>query len=118
MKNIISLIIIAVVAILIYSCTPAGTTKNSASDDEQYVPFIHGEDTIDFYTFFYAEGRPAIIGIERNGKNVMNLNYQYGETQQNVIILNSQEDIFSSSNIRGNIIFENDDIILLRKKDF
>lgn len=95
-----------------YSCVDKGTIITHDPDGE-FIPYINGKDTVDFFKFSPNGGELVWVGINRNNKDI-NLTYSVGKNTESIIILNGNKN--SSKVIKGDIISENDSVVVIKKR--
>jgi hypothetical protein len=100
---------------LFVSCEEQGTLRESQATKNE--PCIIGKDTIDLYLYWPSNLTNIWIAKVRNSNPpVVSLTYQEGKTQNTVIIVNKDNDVKNNRFIKGDIISENDSVIVIKKK--
>jgi len=112
MKKIIGII---VVLFLFTSCEKQGTLTESKATQNK--PCVINGDTVDLYVYWPDPMSSIWIAKVRNSnKPVLSLTYSEGKTHETVIIVNKDEDVKNNRYIKGDIISENDSVIVIKKK--
>ena len=112
MKKIIGIIVLL---FLFVSCEEQGTLRESQATQNK--PCVIGKDTVDLYIYWPNNMTNIWIAKVRNSNTpIVSLTYQEGKTQETVIIVNKDEDVKNNRYIKGDIISENDSVIVIKKK--
>jgi hypothetical protein len=95
------------------SCEDAGTTEKFKGYDDttKFKPCVINGDTLDLYKYYYCEGSYIWVASSKH-YSTTNLTYHVGKHDESVILLNG--DPFRR--IQGNVVMENDSLVLIRKK--
>jgi hypothetical protein len=108
MKNLYLIFFLITIALMpiIISCVEPGTVDLIDTGK------IEGKN-IKIYSYWYAKGYNVKLAFIEDEIN--SVTYSVGKHEETVILVNSNENVKSVQTITGNIIMENDSMILIKK---
>lgn len=112
-ENMKKLIGILIVFVLMVSCEPQGTLKESYSTHNK--PMVIGKDTVDLYLYWPDKFSAIWVAKVRN-QPVISLTYSEGKTHETVVMIDNCKGNNLNRIIKGYILSENDSIVVVKKK--